>query len=140
VVSGATFQWLRSPAAFFERVMSGLAPGGLLAFTTFGPRNLTEFRDLTGVGLSYPSLEALRRYLSPHGQVLQAEGWEERLWFETPRAVLRHLQQTGVNGAGEYRWTPQRLRAFYQTYATRFGGATGIPLTYHPMLVLVRRR
>lgn len=140
IVSGATFQWLREPAQFLPRMINQLEPGGLLAFTTFGPENLAEFRDLTGVGLHYPGLETLRHYVSPGADVLVAEEWHTRLFFDHPRDVLRHLQRTGVNGAGQYRWSPRELRAFCADYERRHGRDGKVPVTYHPILVVARRR
>lgn len=139
VVSGATFQWLRDLRTFLHRMLARLAPGGLMAFTTFGPENCSEVGTLTDVRLAYPALDEIRAHLEGRAEVLDAREWREPLCFGDARAVLRHLKQTGVNGAGVYRWTPRALRAFCREYQARFPWQDGVRLTYHPMLVVARR-
>ncbi len=65
--------------------------------------------------------------------------YEQTLSFDTPMAVLRHLQQTGVTAtASQFRWTKQRLQAFCKEYHAMSDGR-GIALTYQPMLIIVHK-
>jgi len=139
VISGATLQWVQNPGAVVGRLLDALRPGGLLAFTSFGPENCREVRALSGIGLSYPPLDALRAMIALRATVLVAEEWEQALHFESARQVLRHLKQTGVNGIERHRWTPSALREFCRRYEAAYSAPQGIPLTYHPILMVARR-
>lgn len=138
VLSGAAFQWLHDCAAFLKRAGAALTPGGLLAFTTFGPDNCREVRAVTGHGLDYPTLHRLRRFLEPDFQVLVARQSLATLHFDTPLAVLRHLRQTGVNSLATACWTPRDLHRFCDAYPAEGGGH--VALTYHPIRMVARKR
>ena len=139
VLSGAAFQWLEDCAGFLRRTGTCLRPGGFLAFTTFGPDNCREIRAVTGHGLSYPALHQLRCFLDRDFQILVARQSLVTLHFDTPLAVLRHLKQTGVNSLATARWTPGDLHRFCDAYPAGGGGGQ-VPLTYHPVRVVARKR
>lgn len=65
LTSCSTLQWFVAPADFFGRSTALLRPGGVLAFSTFGLRNLHEIRTLTGNGLEYTPPEQLKRNWKP---------------------------------------------------------------------------
>lgn len=60
-------------------------------------------------------------------------------WFPSALSLLKHLRDTGVNGASNRSWTTQDLRAFEAEYTERFGTKEGLPLTYDPVWVLVQK-
>ena len=144
VVSCSTLQWFAAPEAFLRRCQQALAPGGWLAVSTFGPDNLREIRTLTGDGLAYSDLDALRAQLAAAG-FARVHGEEERLtlWFDSPAAVLRHLKLTGATaGSGRRPWTRGQLAAFCRDYATRYGqggGKGSVSLTFHPIYLLAQK-
>ena len=133
-------QWFEDPERFIRRCHDLLAPGGILALSTFGPDNLHEIRSITSSGLDYPPLERLRQMLSSAGLVtVTAE--EESIVLDFPSAieVLRHLKHTGVNGITRTSWTPARLARFSDEYMLRFGTPDGnVTLTYHPVYLIAR--
>ena len=142
VLANAVFQWLRSPATLLRRLAGLLRPGGLLAFSVFGPENFREIRQLTGAGLDYPPPSFWQQELEKHFEVLAFHAEQEICFFNSPEAVLRHLKATGVTatGAGS-RWTRGRLAQFDTEYRRRFAAATGdFPLTYHPILLVARKK
>ena len=61
------------------------------------------------------------------------------LCFATPREVLRHLRDTGVNGRASRPWTRRDLDAFCRDYDARFGKAGRVPLTYQPVWLIARK-
>lgn len=138
VISNATFQWLTDLPAFLTRLKTSVRPGGLLAFSTFGPQNLREIRHLTGVGLQYATCAEVRAWLADGFEVLHCEESVLPLSFQSPRAVLRHIRQTGVNGVTRQAWTKARLREFEQAYWRQFGANDTVPLTYHPIVCVAR--
>ncbi len=140
VLSSSTFQWLADLPGFFVKIANALKPDGYLAFTLFGPGTLSEFRQLTGVGLTYAALGDFLDLLEKSFVLEFVETEKHRLFFTSPREVLRHLQATGVGGAGQFRWTSKKLRAFEEEYIGRFGTAAGIPVTYVTSYVIASRR
>lgn len=140
IISNATFQWLTDLNTFLPRLKRTLKPGGLLAFSTFGPENLREIRALTGNGLDYLPVERLARLLHAHFEVLTCSAEVVTLDFPTPHQALRHLRLTGVNGASRQQWTKAKMFAFERSYREQFGHANGVPLTYQPILCIAKNR
>ncbi len=142
-LANAVFQWLRDPQAFLGRLHEALKPGATLAFTTFGPENLREIRQLTGRGLEYPTLEQWREMLVQEGyQTLRLAQGLHTLPFPSPLDVLGHLKATGVTATGDGTppWSRTSLLDFQKRYQEHFSLPDGqVSLTYHPVLVLARR-
>ena len=67
---------------------------------------------------------------------------KENLEFSTVREILRHLKATGVTASGgRSRWTRSTLAAFEADYSARFrSGNRMLPLTYHPITLIARKR
>lgn len=141
MTSCSTLQWFNDPAAFFARSHRFLKPGGILAFTTFGPSNMHEIRSLTGHGLDYLPLDEVRRLVALHFDVRYAAEEVVSLPFANPTAVLRHLKLTGVTGTEKRTWTRRRLQAFSEDYTRRFAQADGnVTLTYHPIYIIAQNK
>lgn len=138
IVSNATFQWLEDMRGFVLKMKNLLNPGGVLAFSTFGPENLREIRMLTGNSLDYLPHEEIQRFLEKHFQIIACSEQIRPLNFSSPHEVLKHLSLTGVNGLSGQQWTKSALRRFEQTYRDSFGTNHSVPLTYHPILCIVR--
>ena len=141
IVSCSVMQWFEDPERFIRRCHDLLAPGGILALSTFGPDNLREVKDITGSGLEYPSVHQLGRMLSDAGlETLLLH--DERIVLNFPSAtdILRHLKHTGVTGIVRTQWTPGRLADFSTEYSSRYGAGDGsVPLTYHPVYMIAKK-
>lgn len=140
LVSNATFQWLADLGEFLTRIKTHLKKDGMLAFSTFGPHNLHEIRELTGNSLKYLAYENIQALLEKHFQILFCSEEEMKLNFSSPCQVLRHLRLTGVNGVSKQQWTKSDLKAFERQYCERFGEHDGVRLTYHPILCIVKNQ
>ncbi|MEK6202180.1 MAG: methyltransferase domain-containing protein [Desulfobulbaceae bacterium] len=139
VLSSATFQWLADLPGFFHRLAQALREDGFLAFSIFGPGTLTEFTELTGIGLDYRSPEEIAGLLERDFIVEQMTTDQAQLFLSTPKDVLHHLRATGVGGLREYRWTRSTLRRFEHEYQTRFGTPGGVPVTYASTCFIARK-
>jgi malonyl-CoA O-methyltransferase len=139
VASSAAFQWLAEPGAFLEKVVHATAPGGLIAFATFGEGNLRELASLTGLALRYPCWEALIAKTAPTCRVLHVESCVWTLRFATALDVLRHIRATGTNAISRRVWSADRTRALLRDYEGRFTDGSGVPLTYQPTFCLLRK-
>ena len=140
VVSSATFQWLADIKELFGKISHSLQPEGYLVFSIFGPGTLAEFREITGIGLEYSPIGELLDMLENDFHIEEEETSKEVLFFSSPKEVLRHLQATGVGGVQEYKWTPNKLRNFEEAYADRFGGTSGVPVTYMSSYILASKK
>ncbi len=139
LISNAAFQWLEDFKGLLVKIHRILKPGGLLAFSTFGPRNLEEIRTLSGNSLHYLNYEELRTFLSENFQIISCSEELVTLKFPSPRHVLKHLCFTGVNGISGRQWTKTTLQEFEQQYWQRFENNQQVSLTYHPILCIVRK-
>jgi malonyl-CoA O-methyltransferase len=140
VLSSSTFQWLRDLSGIFKKISRSLINNGYLAFSLFGPGTLSEFKQLTGIGLDYRALGHVLAMLDNDFIMEFADTEKHQLFFTSPREVLRHLQGTGVGGAGDFRWTSRKLRTFEDDYSRRFGCAAGVPVTYMTSYVIASKK
>lgn len=142
ITSCSTLQWFNNPETFFLRCHHALTKDGILAFSTFGTKNMHQIRCLTGHGLYYLPIEELQALLSPYFNILHAEEEIVPLSFATPQAVLKHLKQTGVTGTEKRMWTRGRLQAFCEEYIRQFSTPpTGnVTLTYHPIYIIAKNK
>jgi malonyl-CoA O-methyltransferase len=140
IVSGATVQWLTDLPDFFRRTAAALSDGALLCFSTFGPDNMAEIRQLTSVGLHYPGAEELRRLVEPRFDIERIADERHEILFPSPEMVLRHVGKTGVNGLDRNPWTRTRHRAFVDDYRLRFAAEKGVRLTYHCLYCCLRKK
>ena len=141
IASASVIQWLDAPGGLVTRAAQALAPGGWLAISGFGPAQFHELARL-GSEAHAPGLIAagqLADGLPEDVEILDLGERQDVLWFDTPRDVLRHLRETGVNGAASQVWTRARLAQFDADYRALFGTARGVPLTYHPIWIIARR-
>ena len=144
-VSASTVQWFQQPQRFIQLAAQGLKQHGILLFSTFLPDNLAEIKQLTNIGLTYPTQQQWLQWLQPHFELLALDSQPIRLYFEQPSAVLQHLKATGVTAththkSGKQLWTKGKLAEFYQRYRQQFSLGEQVYLTYSPLLILAKRK
>lgn len=139
VISSSTLHWLENLPALLSRLHARMAPHATLCFSIYGPDNLRELREITGIGLDYHSLAELRQMVAKRFTLVSCE--EELLTHHCPDplALLLHLRQTGVNALATGSWNRSRLGDFIRQYEHRFGRPGGVGLTYHPVYCLARK-
>lgn len=145
IVSCSALQWFESPIDFIHKCAQQVVSGGILAFSTFGPKNLLEIAEITGVSLPYISLEDWKKALAEDYQILEATEDIRQLYFQSPLNVLQHLKKTGVNGICAMRWNKTKLEHFVTQYTKCFGTINSehiqkVPLTYHPIYIIIQKR
>lgn len=160
IASTSAVQWFDDLPGFILRAAAGLAAGGTLAFSTFGPENFREIAATTGQGLDYYPLEELCALCRGAGLTLSvAEAWIEPQYYPAPTDVLRHLRLTGVNAVTAQRWTHSRLSRFEADYRSAYtvavpddslagGSGSGrerkkggecVTLTFHPIIIVAQK-
>lgn len=140
IVSSSTFHWFHDLAGTLARLRRHLQEDGCLAFTMYGPDNLREIRQLTGIGLDYPNLDTLQTMVDRHFTVLASEDRLETLFFADAGSALHHLRQTGVNIPTGLPINRGWLDRLTREYEALFRDARGVRLSYHPMFVVARPR
>ncbi len=138
--SNATVQWLSDMPSFFTRMSGLLKPGGILAFSSFGLRNMLEISSLEPHSLNYFTLSELEEMAKPLFSPIVLHEDVRKLDFRSPEEVLRHISRTGVNGLSRGAWTKTRHRSFVDRYRSSFPSGSGVHLTYHPLFCVFRRK
>jgi len=141
LTSCSTFQWFHQLGGFFEKAFVSLKNDGLFAFSIFGQNNVHEISSITGKSLHYFTLFELSEMLKKEGfSILCAKEEKIVLLFDTPKDVLSHLKQTGVNSITKQKWTKSTLQNFSEQYIEHFSCKNGqVSLTYHPMYLICRK-
>lgn len=142
IASCSAVQWFTNIPLFLEKCYTVLAANGFLVFSTFGPDNMKEIKSLTGMALSYYSLEKWKQWLSPNYDLIHSEEEQIVLTFDNPVKVLYHLKQTGVTGiSSNTPWTKGKLDIFNQQYQEKYSTKDGkVQLTYHPIYFIVKKQ
>ncbi|ABY69507.1 biotin synthesis protein [Actinobacillus pleuropneumoniae serovar 3 str. JL03] len=136
ISSASAVQWFEQPQTFVSQAAKLLQPNGVLLFNSFTTENLAEIRELTGVGLTYPSPADWHFWLSKDFTQLQIMQRQIRLTFASPLAVLQHLRKTGVTAISTQTWTRKKLMEFSEQYQAQFSCEQGVYLTYAPIFIL----
>jgi malonyl-CoA O-methyltransferase len=139
IISNAAIQWTKEPEVFLASIVKKLAPGGIFAFSTFGPENLCEMRELTGLSLDYLPSSAYPPIFSAYGRILCQENLKSVIKFDSPLDVLKHLRATGTNSLARQSWTKGSVKKFSDLYRAKFAIEEQIGLTYHPMYVIFQK-
>jgi malonyl-ACP O-methyltransferase BioC len=140
IISSSTFHWINDLDGLLKKLSDHLTPGGILAFSLYGPDNLKEIRALSGIGLDYFNLQQVRAMVEQYLIVDHSDQQREVFHFATPMDVLDHLRQTGVNAVSSTPWTPRRLQQFQEEYLKNFSDDQGVCLSYHPLYLLAHRQ
>lgn len=108
--SNLCFQWIDDLQALFGECARVLKPGGLLAFSTFGPDTLKELRAAWAEADQQPHVS---RFLDMHdvGDAMLAAGLRDpvldvhryTLTYSEPRKLLEELQGLGATNADRTR-------------------------------------
>lgn len=134
IISAATVQWFNNLPRFMSTAAMKLKRGGIMAISTFGPGNMAEITELTKMPLRYYTLEELKAMVPENCLTIVAEEEKAVMEFKSPREVMMHLRNTGVNA----------LRHVDLGYASMAGGYPRLGgvcrLTYHPQYIIIKRK
>ncbi len=140
VLSASTIQWFNDVSKFFERAHEALDKDGILAFSTFGPKNYKEIKSVLGYGLDYKNIDELQKLLNKNFQILSVTEFENKLYFKSPIDVLKHIKYLGANGIKRQFWSKGQLLNFEKEYNKKFrSNGNGISLTYHPIIIIAKK-
>ncbi len=139
IISSATLQWLGDVRGCINTWVKHLNPRGFLAFSFFCEGTMRQIRALTGVGLDYLGEEELRQALDGSLTIHHCAQRRHTIYFANPRQVLRHIQETGVGGVADFRWTVSTLKHFEKQYSEQFNTPQGLSLDYVSTSVIAQK-
>jgi len=139
VISSSTFQWIEDLPVLLQSIYESLIQGGILAFSIFGKGTMEEVSAIRGEGLEYISDTELLECVKDKFSILNVGHEKKQLHFQTVRGILRHIQQTGVGGIGQKKWTHSALREFEETYKRDYHTELGLPVSYSSTFVIARK-
>lgn len=154
IISNAAFQWLTCPAATLTAYFQSLNPGGVLAFSTLGPRTFQELG--ASVRQAAASLKiAATPEIAAHSfldqgawtALLSQSGFSQvrltqelmTVSFPSPLQFLKALQATGATNPQPRPFSPRLLKALLATYKASFSENGSIPVTYEIILAVARK-
>ncbi|MDE6453408.1 MAG: DUF452 family protein [Muribaculaceae bacterium] len=138
IVSASTMQWFNSPEGFVASAMRALRPGGILAVSTFGPDNLRETAQASGVGLHLADRDTWTTAVGAmrDAEILTIEQKLIQCRFDNALDSLRSLSLTGVNalsrnGGGTARSVARAMQPDADGRYT---------ITYQPLFIMLRKK
>ncbi len=145
IIANAVFQWLTRPAATLGAYFESLVAGGVLAFSTLGPRTFGELAAALKQAAQLLNLRAAPAV--PAQGFLAEEAWSRLLGqagfaqlrltrklltvnFPTVRDFLKALQATGATNPDPRPFSPRLLKSLIAAYEAGFAQNGSIPVTY----------
>lgn len=99
ILSASAIQWFADHSRFFANSARLLAPGGLLACSTFLPGNLHQLDGIRPSPMLYVPEERLKSMADMYFHEVEVYSEEINLSFNSPREAILHLKHTGVGGS-----------------------------------------
>ena len=138
IFSSSTIQWFNSVRGFIAEASRVLVPGGYLILSSFIHGNMEELTSLIGNGLQLHPMAQWRKMFPPQMEILLCRQETEQLVFQTPRLLLKHLSDSGVN-AIKYDKSGATL-ARHLLHSLVPDAETGqYTLTYRPIYIIARK-
>ncbi len=136
IAGNAVFQWFQNPQNSLRRFHSSLEKEGYLAFSTFGPKTLEEFRSTAQFeGPTHLlSQKQWKTLLTQAGFELHTFQTETRqIFFQNTQSLIKNLQQIGaaplrILKPGELK---QLIRDYDREYSSSQGVYTNWELFYY---------
>ena len=135
IISNASLQWINNLPKFIDKLTNKLNDGGIILFSSFGTENFREIFYVTGKTLSYLSKKEYEKKFEKYNTVIDEEIWV--MAFKTPKDVLKHIQNTGVNALSSESWTKNDLINFEKEYNVFC--SCHPTLTYNPVYIKIQK-
>ncbi len=128
IISNACFQWCSDINILISKLKEHLNDNSILALSMFGDDNLKEIKAVFNMKNTF-NLPDVVKYKED----------KIKLYFDTPKDVLRHLKLTGANALKEFKFTKSRLLKFEEEYKHMFSENGKVYLTYNPVYFLISK-
>jgi biotin synthesis protein BioG len=138
LLSAATVQWFNSLQSFMEQVAYVMAPGGIVALSTFDEGNLRELYNITGIEQPLLSKDDITSLVSEDFEILCLHSEEIKAPFNSVMAMLRHLQETGVNSLKRPSRPIEMVNKIKDNYPVDSDGSYS--LIYRPLYIILKKK
>ena len=127
IISNACLQWCNDINLTINKLLNALEHNGILAFTLFGEDNLKEIKTLFN----------FQNKINLSAKIIEEE--TIKIYFDSPREVLKHLKLTGVNALQEHKFTKSTLKDFEEKYNKMYSENGKVYLTYNPIYLIIKK-
>ncbi len=138
IVSNAALQWCNDVESVINKLYDRLNENGILAISMFGDCNLPEIYNLFDIPNKVNKIENLKKYLSKYKNITLEEDIQKVL-FDNPIDVLKHLKYTGVNAITNYSLNKSKLKMFEEKYLNLYSKDNKVGLTYNPIYIIIKK-
>lgn len=141
IAGNAVVQWFQNPSNTLQRFHASLEKEGYLAFSTFGPKTLEEFRS-TAQFQGPTHLLSQKRWktlLTQAGFELQTFQTETRqIFFQNTQSLIKNLQQIGAAPLRILK--PGELRQLIRDYDREYSSPQGVYTHWELFYFFARKR
>ncbi|OUS06241.1 malonyl-[acyl-carrier protein] O-methyltransferase BioC [Rhodobacterales bacterium 52_120_T64] len=143
IASASAIQWVSDTPALLRNLANRLKPNGWLMLSSFTPQHFGELKALgtSAQEMSYFCAKEWEKLLPADLKPISISQGLLTAKFCSPREMLVHLRNTGVNANSKNHWSRKNLIDFEQEYAKRFSDADGnVRLTYAPVYIIAQKK
>ena len=142
VASSSVVQWFDSLEQYIKKISNNIEQGGYFVFSTFGVDNFIQIKSFTGESpIVYHSMETIERWAEETGfDVIYSEQYYSDMQFSSPHDAVRFIKETGINANSKKRWTKSEFEDFCSKYSDKYEENGVVPLSFNPMIFVLRKR
>lgn len=140
IAGNAVFQWFQNPQNTLQRFHSSLEKEGYLAFSTFGPQTLEEFRSIAQFqGPTHlHSRKRWKTLLTRAGfELLTFQTEMRQIFFQNTQSLIKNLQQIGAAPLRILK--PGELRQLIRDYDREHSSPQGVYTNWELFYFFARR-
>lgn len=128
IISNACLQWCINPSAVVKKLQKKLNQCAIMAVTLFGEENLKELKSYFNIKMQAPI---------EFENIISQETETIKLYFNSPKDILKHIKYTGANALTEYKLTRTKLSEFEQYYKEHYSEDSKVYITYNPRYLIL---
>ncbi len=147
LVSSLCLQWISDQPQMLREMGRTLKPGATAILTTLGDRTLGELHAASaqsGVALGLLPMHSFAHYralaMESGMQLVACQRTMATQHYPNVEALLESMRVIGAGNAGGKQFVgPKAFARLIQQYEASFGTARGIPATWEPILMILKR-
>ncbi|MDH5761592.1 MAG: methyltransferase domain-containing protein [Nitrospinota bacterium] len=127
ITGNAVFQWFQNPDLTLQRFHTALEKNGYIAFSTFGPKTLEEFRNTAHFqGPTHLlSQKQWKTTLTRAGfKLITFETEIRQIFFQNTQSLIKNLQQIGAAPLRMFK--PGELKQLIRDYDREYSSPQGV--------------
>jgi len=144
--SSSSLQWLSNTTRFIDTISHQINAGGYFTISSFSEDHFQELRSCLSKSniqqepMSYLRSDEWQNLLEDRFEILSIKTNKQTLEFANFRDILRHLRNTGVNGNRLESLQTAKVLQVSNIYSSMYENNSALPLSYHPIQIIARKR